>query len=378
MIEKKRTVRVQLHLITAFLSFLCIGACERQSPTSTGTSKDVTIGAVLPLTGDAGTFGKNASRGAELAVKEANVRAKNNAPKFILKVEDSRGDASEAVSATRKLIDANSARLLIGDVTSAGTHAIIPIVTRAKIPLVSPAASDPKLSGSSEFFCRVWPSDNYEAQVIGRYVGQQGLKKLAVVLANTDYGVAMVDELVKVVGQDRIALKIPVDRETQDYRPAVERIKNANPDALFLILYPEDARRLLQQLNEQQIELPILATATFEDPKLASSPGASRIVFASPVPPKEDDPGRKQFAEKYRAAFGEEPAILSDTGYDAAMILIDAYQRHGEDSSAAMKYIKSLRNYAGVSGIMTFSESGDVQKPYRLKTVRDGQFVWKE
>jgi branched-chain amino acid transport system substrate-binding protein len=336
----------------------------------------VTLGAVLPLTGDAATFGRNAEQGARLAVEEANERHLVPGRTVEFKVEDSRGAAADAVAATHKLIDVSGAKLMIADVTSAGTHAILPIVDQAKVPLVSPAASDPKLAGKSPMFSRVWPSDVYEAEVIGNYALRKAYSAIAVLYANTDYGVAMVDQFTKLIPPQKIAMRVPLERETLDYRPTVQRLKLAKIDSIFMVFYPEDAKRLLQQLAEQQLAVPILATATFEDPSLAHERGADRVVFATPAPPAADDLRRQQFVQQYKARFGAEPGVLSDTGYDAAMILIQAYAAKDGDGPAASAYIHSLSGYTGVSGLMTFDASGDVKKPYRLRTVVGGKFDW--
>ncbi len=357
---------LSVSLIVAFLS-----AC------GSGDSRRFVIGGVLPLTGDAGTFGRNAARGATLAVRQANESHLLPGLTVDFTSEDSRGTAAGAVLAARKLLDFSHAKVLIGDVTSAGTQALAPIITERRIPLISPAASDPKLSNCSPFFARVWPSDVYEAQVTAGYARDQRFKKIAVVYANTDYGLAMVDQFKKVLSGVAIDPLIPTDRESLDYRPVLQRIKLARPDALFFVLYPEDAVRLLSQAAEIGLRLPMLATATFEDPKLLSAPGADRVVFASPVPPDNTNPERAHFLQGYKTAFGEDAGVLSDTGYDAAMILIKAWAAAGpKGADAVAQYIRSLQNYAGVSGEMTFDKQGDVQKPYRLRTVKGGKFVW--
>jgi branched-chain amino acid transport system substrate-binding protein len=187
----------------------------------------------------------------------------------------------------------------------------------------------------------------------------------------------MADQFKKTLSGVAIDPEIPTERESLDYRAVLQRIRLARPDALFFVLYPEDAARLLRQSAEMGLRLPMLATATFEDPKLLSVPGADRVVFASPVPPDNASPERARFLQDYKAAFGEDAGVLSDTGYDSAMILIKAWAAVGDKGvEAVAQYIRSLRSYPGVSGEMTFDERGDVQKPYRLRTVKGGKFDW--
>jgi branched-chain amino acid transport system substrate-binding protein len=372
MLRTRKPADVLLLTASAFALLLTCQYCAHPGG-------QVTLGAVLPMTGDAATFGQNAFRGAKLAIDEENQAGGIDGKRIALRVEDSRGSAQNAVAAGRKLIDVDKAAMLIGDVTSAGTHALIPIATQARVPLISPAASDPALSNASPFFARDWSSDVYEAEIIGGYARKRDLNPIAVVYANTDYGVAMRAQFEKVVTPAVIKLTIPVDREMLDYRPTLQRILAARVAAIFVVLYPEDAKRFLQQSVEQRLEVPVLATATIEDPSVAKAPGAERIVFASPAPPADSDPQRRQFVDAYSKAFGSAPGVVSDTSYDAAKLLIMAGRAKGVDHGAEMMdFVRSLQNYQGASGVLSFSKTGDVRKPYRLRTVRDGAFVWLE
>lgn len=360
-----------VRLLVSLFAMVMVPACAR----SAGDS-GILIGGVLPLTGDAGTFGVNASRGATLAVEQANMSKMVSSP-IAFSAEDSRGTADGAVGVARKLLDLSKARFLLGDVTSAGTQAMIPIVTDRKTILVSPAASAPALSNSSPYFFRTWPSDVYEAGVIAAYAERKAYRHIAIIYANTDYGVAMVDQFKKSIGAIAAQPVIGADRETLDYRATLQRIRATKPDALFIVLYPQDAGRLLRQAAELGIAVPILATATFEDPKLLNAPGASRVVYASPVPPDSAHGARAKFLADYKARFHVDAGVLSDTGYDSAMLLIKAYAKAGDRGpEAMMAYVKSLRDYSGVSGTMTFDSAGDVRKPYRLRTVKNGAFAW--
>lgn len=370
-----RPSRVRVFVVIYLLALSSIVLSCKPSAQDSAEKDKLVIGAVLPMTGDAGTFGENAYNGALIAVSEANKTGGIDGRQIDLKVEDSRGTAEGAVAAAQKLIDLDKAAMLMGDVTSAGTHAIIPIAAQAKIPLISPSASDPALSNASPFFARVWPSDVFEAGVIGKYAKDKGYHKMASLYANTDYGVAMNKQLESILPSG-MKLNIPVERETLDYRPSIQRIINAQVDAVFIVLYPEDGKRFLQQASEQGLSLPILATATIEDPSIASMPQASKLVFASPAPPNDSDQVRKNFVSGYKGQFNSDPGVVSDTAYDAIKILIEAARKKGsQHGSDVMLYVRSLQDYRGASGNLSFEASGDVRKPYRLRTAKGGEFV---
>lgn len=355
-------------------TLLAVSTCSLCSSEQTTEMPKITIGLVLPLTGDAGAFGRNVERGARLAVEQ---RSEEDGTRWTVLAEDSQGDAKGAISAARKLLDVDGADLLVGDVTSAGTHALLPVATDAGKLVISPAASDPALTGKSQLFLRLWPSDIFEASVIGRHILAKDYKELAVVYANTDYGLAMVNELRETVPAEKFGDVIMLDRETADYRPALARFRAADVDALFMVLYPEDARRLLGQINETGWAVPILATSTVEDPSVLSAIGSLKVVFASPMPPAEDNPIRKQFTTAYRERWGEDPGVLSDIGYDIVAVVAAEQPKQGKIVGLPLvEAIKSRGSIDGVSGQMSFDKNGDVTKAYRLKTVHDGAFTW--
>jgi branched-chain amino acid transport system substrate-binding protein len=349
------------------------------SPCHAQSQNLVTIGGVLPLTGDAGTFGLNAARGAQLAVAQANAsKLFGDGVTIRWVVEDSRGAPTDAVSAARKLIDIDQAIALVGDVTSAATNAIVPIVTSRKVGLISPSASDPALTGVSPFFARVYPSDVYESAVTGKYAVERNLKRIAVVYAQTDYGVGMIKAFTAVVKSDRIGMNVPFPEGFSDFRAVIQRAAAANADAFFLVAFPETAQLFLRQLQEADSRLPVLGTATLEDERVAKSPYADRVIFASPVPPSDSDAIRRRFIDAYSAKFGEPPGALSDAGYDSANLLLQALAASSRDTAQAMAWVKAQKDYKGASGVMTFEATGDVIKPFRLKRVQAGQFVWVE
>jgi ABC-type branched-subunit amino acid transport system substrate-binding protein len=86
---------------------------------------------------------------------------------------------------------------------------------------------------------------------------------------------------------------------------------------------------------------------------------------------------RRAFDAAYRTRFNEEPGVLSDTGYDAAALLIQGWATVGRpDGAAMMKWLRSVKDYAGASGKLSFLPSGDVVKEYRLRTVQEKKFAW--
>ena len=75
-----------------------------------------------------------------MLVKEANAKGGIKGHKLELVVYDTQGDATKAVQLATKLIKNDKVSVIIGPSTTGETMAVIPVVEKEKIPLISCAA----------------------------------------------------------------------------------------------------------------------------------------------------------------------------------------------------------------------------------------------
>ena len=100
-------------LLATSLILITIFSCGEKK--SLETTRDISIGAALPLTGPIASYGKNSKTGIDLALSEINTELE-----FNIKViyEDDAGEAKNAVSAIQKLISTDKVPLIIGEASS--------------------------------------------------------------------------------------------------------------------------------------------------------------------------------------------------------------------------------------------------------------------
>ncbi len=79
--------------------------------------------------------------------------------KIELVYEDDKGEPKEAASIANKYSSDKDIMAVMGSFSAPCTLAGIPIYTKAKIPMMGPCGSAPALSGSSEYYRKVTPSD---------------------------------------------------------------------------------------------------------------------------------------------------------------------------------------------------------------------------
>jgi branched-chain amino acid transport system substrate-binding protein len=343
---------------------------------------EITIGATLPLSGDAAVFGKNTQEGVDLALKETNDGEGVLGRKIRVAYEDTKALAKEGVTAYQKLTAVNGVCAIIDDSVSSVTLAIAPLADKDHVVILATGATAPQISGVSKYVFRIWNSDAYEGEVIAEYAWtKMNLRNVAVLSVNNEYGKGL-ESVFRMQFSRRggkIAAEETFEQSSADVRTQLTKIRVTAPDGLYLIGYPKEMGAVLRQIKELGISTALLGTVALHDQQLIDSAGnaAEGIVFPFPR-----DPSGEQ-VERFRAAFvakySKNPPVLADVGYDALKMIVRAIDiSKGTSGDQIRQGLTMLKDYPGASGKMTFDEKGDVHKPMGIKTIESGKFVWRD
>lgn len=359
-------------LVLAIASAGLILGCAKEE-------KDIIIGAVLPLTGDAAMYGESAKRAIGLAVEEINMAGGIDGRKVRIIYEDDQALPDKGVSAFQKLITVDRVPVVIGAMPSSVTLAIAPIAEKNKIVLFSPASSNPKITEAGDYIFRNDVSDVFEGEKMAEEAWQRlGLKKIAVLYINNDYGVGIKDvftQKFKALGGEITGLETFEQRAT-DFRSQLTKIKKTGPEAVYVVGYKEQIQ-ILKQYKELGIKAQILATIMLEDPEIIQNVGDAAegaIYTYRAYNPESEEREVQEFVRNFKAKYGVEPDNWAAQSYDALRIVALAIERGGYDSEGIKKALYGIKAFPGVSGLTTFDENGDVIKPISLKIVKDGVF----
>lgn len=369
------TGRALLIVVLGVLFVFPSGCSKKRSE-----AKEIKIGAILPLTGSAAPYGVNAKRGIELALAEINAKGGIEGASLVVIYEDSRTDPKEAVAALNKLFSLHGVRFIIGDINSSGVLAMAPIAEKNKIILLSPGASNPKISDAGEYIFRNWHSDALEGEIGAKYAfSKMNWKKAAVLYVDAAYGVGLAETFRKVfqnVGGEIAAFEAYAQDAT-DMRSQISKIIAAKPNGLYLPGWPKEMAVVLKQLKELGSEIPILSAQGFDDPSILklSANAAEGVIFSVPETPDPNNEIVKSFNENYRIRYSQEPGVCSASGYDALRIFAYAINKVGDDIEQVQKIIASLKDFPGADGPITFDEHGDLLKPFSFKVVKNGKFT---
>jgi branched-chain amino acid transport system substrate-binding protein len=363
-------------VLTTIFALLFVSACSKKPQ----ESKDIKIGAILPLTGDGAKYGGAAKKGIELALGELNNKGGIKGIKIKIIYEDSQGVPKDGVSALQKLITTSKVPAIIGDLFSSVTLAIAPIAEENKIVVLSPTSSAPKITYAGDYIFRNCASDIFEGSVMGEYAFDKlGFKKVGILYINNDYGLG-IKEVFENIFRSKggvITAEDTFEQSSTDFRTQLSKIKSSEPEAIYMIGYKEQSL-ILKQAKEIGINSQFLSTVMFEDPEIIKIAGsaAEGVIYSARAYDSESKEGvTYDFVKKYRQTYNEIPDIFAALSYDAMSILALAMERGGLKSDEIKTTLYSIKHYPGVVGETSFNENGDVVQPVSIKTVRNGKFI---
>jgi branched-chain amino acid transport system substrate-binding protein len=344
-----------------------------------GDKEVVKIGAVLPLSGQVASYGLDSKEGIDLAISLAN--QSQDKYTFVVHYQDSKGDPKTAVTALQQIISLHNPIAVIGENISSSTGAMIPIADKNKILLISPSASAPNLSGLSNYFFRVFPSDDSEGAFISETISAQHPNgNVAVIYVNNDYGVGLknVFEKTSKTNNLNIVASEGFTPSNRDFKAVLAKIKGKSIDAIYIPSYYEDGAVLVKQIREQGIKAAIYGCTTHEDQKFLDIAGKAAEGFQYPISTgyNENDKANEVvlFITEFEKLKGKKPGLVTALGYDCASLIIDGVIKNGASTNSIRNYLLNTKDIIGAAGIMNFDIDGNVHKEIKLKLVKDGKF----
>jgi branched-chain amino acid transport system substrate-binding protein len=368
-------MKVKKIIIFCVVLFFVLVGCKQTR------DKQIILGGIMPLSGDAAAYGKNCKQGIELAIDEINSKGGIKGKAIRVIFEDSQLQPKIAVNAFQKLVTVNNVLAILGPLSSSNAMATAALANKYEIVSFSPGASTPKLTNAGPYIYRNWQSDALEAIEMANYVLSKGWKKLAILYVNNDFGISLKNYFINTIEKKggTILLAESFEQGHTDFKTQITKIKNQSPDAIYLLSYPQQTPNIVNQLRSLEVNAKILGVAAMEDPSLIeiSRENAEGIIYTIAKPPSDNDPIRNNFIQSYENKYGESPGLISDTGYDAVYILARAIENSNKLSRESIqKSLKEIKIHKGASGYMEFDDNGDVIKPIGIKIIKGGQFTW--
>jgi branched-chain amino acid transport system substrate-binding protein len=341
---------------------------------------EIKVGAVLPLSGDVAVYGKNTKEGIDLAVEQINNSGGINGKLIRVIYEDSKADPKIAVSVAQKLINIDNVQAIIDNSVSSVALAIAPIANKNKVVLLSTGSTNPKLSGISPYFFRIWNSDALEGKVAADFVFDSlKIQKVAIAYVNNEYGNGLAEvfkrQLLSRSGS--VVACESFEQNSTNYKDIITKLKTLSFDCIYIVAYPKEIGAFLKQKVEMGLVKQVVGTVTMEDEQIIKIAGnaSENVIYPFPATPNSNDSNVARFQSAFEKKYNKKPGITSDVGYDAIFLLSKALRLSNDITGDYIRLgLKSIKNYHGASGIIQFDENGDVNKPFAFKIIKNKKF----
>ncbi|MBI4708341.1 MAG: ABC transporter substrate-binding protein, partial [Candidatus Omnitrophica bacterium] len=122
----------------------------------------ITIGSILPLTGEGSQYGDACKKGIDLAIEEINQTGGINGKKIRVIYEDDQLKAGPGTQAMNKLVSVDKVKVVLGAVASSVTLAIAPIANQNKVVLFSSVSTSHDVTDAGDYIFRNVASDIYD------------------------------------------------------------------------------------------------------------------------------------------------------------------------------------------------------------------------
>ncbi len=340
----------------------------------------VTIAAVLDLTGPPAVYGKWTQQGMELAADELNAEAYGDYT-WELVFEDSQSDVKTGVSAFTKLASEPTIQTIVVGPNSSTVLGCAPIANETERVLLAPASSSPNITEAGSYIFRNRLSGSQEMIKLAEYLIGVGVMEVGFAAMNNDMGIAYEDTFREDFAESggTVVETVYLDLGVTDFRTEASKIKEIGVGAVVLAGPAKESAYFIKQSFELGYDPAWYSTTPVENEELLTIAGAAAegLVYIAEAADLEY-PKYQEFADAFRAKFGEEPNIYCVNGYDAAKIIAYGIVEGGKTGPEIQAILATLKDFEGAGGLLSFDENGDIEKQVLMKEVRDGKFVIKE
>ena len=347
--------------------------CTKKEP------KEIEIGAILTLSGNAAPYGESAKNALEMGLNEINSGNLLNGKKISLIYEDDQLDPKTGVTAFKKLTEVDRVPCVIGPLTSSVALAIAPLANEKRVVLLSPSASSPALTTAGDYIFRNVASDEFETRVMAQYANESlNLRRIGLMHVNNDFGVGYKQFFSRFFAErgGEVVVSEAYEQGATDFRTQLLKLKTARVDAIYLIGYKEMGN-VLRQAKELGINTQFLSYSAIEDPDIINLAGdaVEGLVYTrQSFDPDDPEDVTRKFSSSYRDLYKRDPDPYAALAYDSIMILAKAIVEGGDTSEGIKTAIYEIKGFPGVTGTTTFDNNGDVTKSISIKKIQGGKF----
>ncbi len=375
---------VRLVLIAVLLSSV-LAACTPPA----ATAQTIKIGHLVALTGGNATWGQSEANALTMIVDKINSEGGVNGKKIEVITYDSRADKLEAVNVVKRMVEQDKVVAIIGPGQSGVANAVREVNNSAKVPMIGTTPTNPTVTVQDDgkpvpYTFRVCFIDPFQGTVAAQFaLADLGAKKAGILYdVGDEYSQYLAKYFVEAFekGGGTITANEAFRSGELDFRAQLGKIKDSNPDVVFVPTMNKDAALAAKQARDLGITATLMGGDGWGSPDIFElSGGAINGGYFVNIAALED-PTIQDFIKEYQTKYNAEPVLPNPLmAYDAMIWLADALKRtNGEGGEKLAKALEDTKDLQVLTGKLTMDPAthNPLNKPAVIQQAKDGKFVY--
>lgn len=305
------------------------------------------VGLILPMTGPFASTGKQLEAAARLYVAQNGDTVAGKKVELIVKDDTGAPDVTKRIA--QELVINDKVQVLAGFGLTPLAFATAPVATQSKTPMVVMSAATSSITEASPYIVRTSFTVPQVVTVLADWASKNNIKK--VVSLVTDYAPGVDSEKYfaqrfqanggQVVEMLRVPLRSP------DFAPFLQKVRDANPDALFTFVPSGVGSALMKQFAERGLDkagIKMIAEGSVTDDDILDGMGdvALGVVTAHHYSASHNSALNKKFVEAFgKANNGMRPNFMAVGAYDGMRVILEAAKKtRGAGGEALLNAMK--------------------------------------
>ncbi len=331
-------------------------------------SKDAyRIGGIFAITGPSSFLGEPEKKSMEMVVDEINAQGGIDGHPLEAVIYDTEGDPGKTVLATNKLISKDNVLAIVGPSLTPTTLAIVPIVEKEKVPLISCAAGIKITEPIKPWVFKTAQSDVLAVAAIYQHMQKQNIKKIGILTVENAFGESGKEQLQAQAAQYGIEI---VQAESfggkdTDMTAQLTKIRSAQPQAIVCWGTNPGPAVIAKNVQQMNIKIPLYQSHGVASPKFLELAGdaaegiilpTGKILVGQQLP--DTDPQKSvllKYIEQFEKRYQMPVSGFGGYAYDAMHLLAAALRSTEGNKEKLRDALEKLTGEVGVTGTFNFS-----------------------
>ena len=277
--------------------------------------------------------------------------------------------------------------VLLGDLCSGATMALMPVAEKAQKPMIVSISTLPEITakagvGGNTWVFRTVPTDSMMVEVAARKLKAANVKSIAFFAEDTDYGRASIALLKAQIGSDiQIVSEDYVKTTEADFLSILTKLRSSKPDAIGVFTLDQQGSNFMKQYAQFGLSMPLVGR-----PPLMASQAKDLIAGGKfdgswtvyPYYDQDHSPENDAFVAAFTEKAKQAPHYVAYGIYESILVAARAITRAGTTEPAVVRDALAKTNYRGILGPIAFDANNQAHNNMMYLVVEKGKLGVKE